>query len=58
MIYAIQLDNRAPGKPGVYAFIVDEAVVYVGLTNNGFHAHLEGYRRGHEGQRTNARVKS
>ena len=53
----IKLDQRAPVSPGIYAFVIEEEVVYVGLTNNGLHIRLEGYRRGHAGQRTNARVK-
>jgi hypothetical protein len=53
---AIKMDQRAPGKPGVYAFVIDDLVVYVGLTNNGLQSRLDGYRRGHEGQPTNARV--
>jgi len=53
---AIQLDAKAPAAPGVYAFVVDDAVAYVGLTNNGLRTRLDQYRRGHEGQKTNARV--
>jgi len=50
------LDATVPTKPGVYAFVVDDAVVYVGLTNNGLKTRFDQYRRGHEGQRTNVRV--
>ncbi len=52
----IKLDAKAPSAPGVYAFVVDDTVYYVGLTNNGLRTRLDQYRRGHEGQRTNARV--
>jgi hypothetical protein len=45
-----------PEEPGVYAFVVDETVAYVGLTTNGLQTRLDQYRRGHAGQRTNARV--
>jgi len=51
------LNATAPAAPGVYAFVVDDAVAYVGLTNNGLRTRFDQYRRGHEGQRTNARVK-
>lgn len=53
----LRLDARAPPDAGVYAFIVDDLVKYVGLTQRGLHDRLEGYRRGYERQRTNARVK-
>jgi hypothetical protein len=53
----LRLDARAPPDAGVYAFIVDDVVKYVGLTQRGFHDRLEGYRRGYERQKTNARVK-
>ena len=54
----LRLDAKAPSDAGVYAFIVDDVVMYVGLTERGLHARLEGYRRGHERQKTNARVKA
>ncbi|MBX9778382.1 MAG: GIY-YIG nuclease family protein [Xanthobacteraceae bacterium] len=53
----IALDVGAPSDPGVYTFILDDIVVYVGLTQTGFKTRLDGYRRGYERQRTNARVK-
>jgi excinuclease UvrABC nuclease subunit len=52
----IQLDAKAPAKPGVYSFVVDDMVVYVGLTLSSLRTRFDQYRRGHEGQRTNARV--
>lgn len=54
----IGLDTKAPTDSGVYAFVVDGMVVYVGLTQNGFKARFDGYGRGHEKQRTNARVNA
>ncbi|MDX0534352.1 GIY-YIG nuclease family protein [Sinorhizobium medicae] len=53
-----QLDAKAPVDAGVYSFVVDDVVKYVGLTQRGLRARLDGYRRGHERQRTNARVKA
>lgn len=52
---AIRLDAQAPSEPGV--FVLDDAVAYVGLTNNGLRVRLDQYRRGYERQRTNARVR-
>lgn len=52
------LDARAPTDGGVYAFVVDDVVMYVGLTQRGLRGRLDAYRRGHERQRTNARVKT
>jgi hypothetical protein len=53
----IALDAAAPSEPGVYAFVDDDVVVYVGLTQTGLKTRLDHYRRGHERQRTSARVK-
>jgi hypothetical protein len=53
---AIALEAKAPARPGVYSFVLDDAVVYVGLTNNDLRTRFDQYRRGHVGQRTNARV--
>jgi len=54
---AIKLDATAPTEPGVYAFAIEEMVVYVGLTNSGLKTRFDQYRRGHKGQRTSSRVK-
>lgn len=53
-----KLDAAAPTDSGVYSFVVDDVVMYVGLTQRGLRQRLDGYRRGHERQRTNARVKA
>ena len=52
----IRLDAKAPTAPGVYAFVVDDVVVYVGLTLSGLRTRLDQYRRGHKGQKTSARI--
>jgi hypothetical protein len=52
----IRLDAKAPTLPGVYAFIVDDVVVYVGLTVNTLKTRFDQYRRGHKGQRTSSRI--
>jgi hypothetical protein len=45
------LDAKATRVPGVYAFVVDDVVVYVGLTKSGPHIRFEQYCRGHKHQR-------
>jgi hypothetical protein len=52
----LRLDAKAPTMPGVYAFIVDDIVVYVGLTLSGLKTRLDQYRRGHKGQKTSSRI--
>lgn len=52
----LRLDAKAPTAPGVYAFVVDDIVVYVGLTLSGVKTRLDQYRRGHKGQRTSSRI--
>lgn len=53
----IVLSAKPPNDPGVYAFVLDGAVVYVGLTQSGLKNRLDQYRRGDERQKTNSRVK-
>jgi hypothetical protein len=55
---AIKFDAKVPIDPGVYAFVVDDIVRYVGLTNKGLRERLFQYQSGHKGQKTNARVKA
>lgn len=52
----IRLDAKAPVAPGVYAFVVDDVIVYVGLTLSGLKTRLDQYRRGNKGQKTSARI--
>src|SRR2546421_4789833 len=54
---AINLDATVPLEPGIYAFVVNNVVAYVGLTNNSLRTRFDQYRLGHKAQRTNARVK-
>jgi hypothetical protein len=53
----ILLSVHVPKKPGVYAFILEGVIVYVGLTQTGLKTRMDHYRRGHERQRTSRRVK-
>lgn len=50
------LSDPAPKDPGVYAFILDDEIVYVGLTLTGLHTRMGHYRRGHEDMVTSKRV--
>jgi hypothetical protein len=52
-----ELSAQAPAAPGVYAFVVDGWVRYVGLTQTGLRTRMRHYRRGHVRQKTSARVK-
>ena len=53
-----ELSAQAPVAPGVYAFVVDGWIRYVGLTQTGLRTRMNHYRRGHVRQKTSARVKS
>lgn len=53
----LELSETAPKETGVYAFILDGSIAYVGLTLRTLHQRLSDYRRGHARQRTSARVK-
>lgn len=49
---------KAPSVPGVYAFLVDDVVRYVGLTRGRLSTRLGHYVYGHSGQRTSFRIKA
>ena len=51
------LSTQAPKDPGVYAFLVDDVVKYVGLTLTGLRTRMGHYRLGYERHRTSRRVK-
>lgn len=50
------LHAEAPSEPGVYAFVFDSVVVYIGVTLNTLRARMHQYRRGHTRQRTSHRI--
>lgn len=52
-----ELNVTAPVEAGVYAFVVDDVIMYIGLTQTGLRTRMGHYRRGHARQRTSARVK-
>ena len=53
----IVLNGEIPTEPGVYAFILDGQVAYVGLTQSSLKNRMYHYRIGHYRQRTSSRVK-
>ncbi|MDD7974003.1 GIY-YIG nuclease family protein [Roseinatronobacter alkalisoli] len=52
-----ELSARAPNDAGVYAFVAEDRIRYIGLTQTGLRTRMGHYRRGHVRQRTSARVK-
>lgn len=54
----IALTSPAPKDRGVYSFVLDGVIVYVGLTLTGLHTRMGSYRRGYQRQRTSFRVKN
>jgi hypothetical protein len=52
----IALDTPAPRDAGVYAFVVDGLVKYVGVSRAGIRSRMSNYRLGQTGQKTSARV--
>lgn len=54
---AFALDSAAPREPGVYVFVVDGVISYIGLTQRGLRGRMAHYVRGHSRQRTSARIK-
>jgi hypothetical protein len=48
----LRLEAKAPRVPCVYAFVVDDLVVYVGLSKSGLHTRFEQYRQRHKCERT------
>jgi hypothetical protein len=54
----ISLSTRPPAGHAVYAFVVQNVVVYVGLTKNCLRRRMYGYQKGAGAQRTNVRVRN
>ncbi|MBI1651389.1 GIY-YIG nuclease family protein [Hyphomicrobium sulfonivorans] len=52
----IALDTGAPRDAGVYAFVVQGLIKYVGVSRAGIRTRMANYRVGQKGQRTSARV--
>ncbi len=53
---SIRFTGRVPDEPGVYAFVLADIVVYVGVTLRSLQARMRQYRRGDPRQRTSARI--
>lgn len=54
----IVLSTPAPKHPGVYAFVIDGAIKYVGLTKMGFHRRMYSYSKPGNTQRTSQRINN
>lgn len=54
---AFTYSAKAPNGAGVYAFVVDNLVMYIGLTRFGLKTRLSHYVYGHKAQKTSARIK-
>lgn len=52
----IALDAPAPHDAGVYAFVVDGLIKYIGVSRAGISSRMSNYRLGQSGQKTSARV--
>jgi hypothetical protein len=48
----LRLDAKAPALPGVYAFIVDDVIVYIGLTLSDLKTRFDQYRRDHNPEKS------
>jgi hypothetical protein len=48
--------SQGPRVPCVYALVVDDLVVYVGLSKSGLHTSFEQYRQGHKRERSSVRI--
>lgn len=54
----LTLEGSVPRDPGVYAFSLDDVIVYVGTTLRGLQSRMNQYRRGNPRQRTSARINA
>jgi hypothetical protein len=52
---ALELDRMSTQRNVLYAFIVDQSVLYIGKTTGTLEARMSGYLRPHSTQRTNVR---
>lgn len=52
----IEVDGDPPKQPGVYAFVLNDVLVYVGVTLSSLRGRMAQYRRAHPRQRTSFRV--
>jgi hypothetical protein len=54
----LRLDRAAPDQPGVYVFVENDHVVYIGTTRRRLADRMRDYRLGHAGQLTSSRIKA
>lgn len=55
-IGGIVLDTPASREAGVYAFVVNGLIKYIGVSRAGIRSRMSNYRAGQKGQKTSARV--
>jgi hypothetical protein len=53
----LRLDRTPPDQPGVYVFVENDHVVYIGTTRRRLADRMRDYRIGHSSQKTSARIK-
>ncbi|MEE9387592.1 MAG: hypothetical protein V3U96_03215 [Paracoccaceae bacterium] len=51
-------DRPAPVENGVYVFVWEEEITYIGVTTRTLKARMTDYQRGHKSQKTSARLHS
>ena len=54
----LRLDRAAPDQPGVYVFVENDHVVYIGTARRRLADRMRDYRLGHAGQATSSRIKA
>ena len=52
----IGLSAAVSKESGVYAFVINDEIMYVGITRTGFHRRMYNYQLGHHRQRTSHRI--
>ncbi len=53
----LKLERTAPAKSGVYAFVEEQEVTYVGVTHRTIRQRMSNYVSGSKGQKTSSRIK-
>jgi len=52
----IGLSEPVSKNPGVYAFVIEDRIMYVGVSRRGFRQRMYNYQRGYHRQRTSHRI--
>lgn len=54
----LSLDREALAQPGLYAFVLEDKIVYIGTTRRNLSQRMRDYCRGNIGQKTSFRIKN